>query len=391
MVRACRQWRAWSLAVVAAVAVSVVAAPQSGSAAPDRTLSTHRSEPDAQALTAGPRRVLTNGCRYSRRGIPACGAYVGATHGSNTDPRNLEAAVGRLGVRRTFYDADDVDSAVRTARHDLERRRLPWISFKLPYSWESMATGRGDAWARRLSRKLSRLDGPVWVAFHHEPEGDGNVQAWRRMQERLVPIVRRTARNVAFTVIVTGWHQFYGDPEYSLRNIWPRNVNIDVAGFDIYQQYGVVKDGETTTSWTSFAEYYRKIARWSRRADVAWGLAETGVTDVAADARPGHIRESVNLLKRHGGVAYSLLRHDAQQHRPVGPLAGRQAGRLRTSHEVLDGDRALRVATGRDGSRTAQVAASCSNASSIWRPRAAMCRPPSASESETYLVVIATR
>ena len=33
------------------------------------------------------------------------------------------------------------------AKTDLAERRLPWISFKLPYSWADMATGKGDAWA----------------------------------------------------------------------------------------------------------------------------------------------------------------------------------------------------------------------------------------------------
>ena len=35
--------------------------------------------------------LLSNGCAYSLRGIPGCGAYLGQAYGSNTDPTSLEA------------------------------------------------------------------------------------------------------------------------------------------------------------------------------------------------------------------------------------------------------------------------------------------------------------
>lgn len=251
---------------------------------------------------------LSNGCGLTNRGIPACGTLVGAAHGSNTDPTALEGQLGEhLGVRRTYYTSTGVASAVKTARADLAAGRLPWISFKLPYSWADMVAGKGDAWARDLAQRMAALDGPVWLAFHHEPEGDGDIQLWRRMQERLAPLIRSVAPNAAFTVVVTGWNQFYGDAKYSLAEIWPRGVKVDVAGFDIYQQYGVVKNGKTTTKWTDFGEYYRKIATWARSNDVAWGLGETGVTDVAAAARPAAIHDAVTLMENYGGVAYSYF------------------------------------------------------------------------------------
>lgn len=256
--------------------------------------------------TPGPAKPGT--CAVSQRGIPSCGVYVGAAHGSNTDPTALESKLGRkLAVRRTYFTASGVTKAVSTARTDLAAGRLPWMSFKLPHSWPDMVAGKGDAWAKDLAKRLGELDGPVWVAFHHEPEGDGNIQTWRKMQERLAPIVRSAASNVAFTVVVTGWNQFYGAAEYRLSEIWPRGVKVDVAGFDIYQQYGVVKNGKTTTKWTDFSEYYSKIATWARTVDVAWGLGETGVTDSAARARPEEIANSVKLMEDYGGIAYSYF------------------------------------------------------------------------------------
>ncbi|KRC48872.1 MULTISPECIES: cellulase family glycosylhydrolase [unclassified Nocardioides] len=262
-----------------------------------------RSAAPAPSTTTPP-----SGCTLSARGIPSCGVYVGAAHGSNTDPSTLESTLGgRLAVRRTYFTASGVDKAIATARTDLAAGRLPWISFKLPRSWEEMAAGRGDAWAKDIAQRLEALGGPVWVAFHHEPEGDGDIQAWRRMQEHLAPLVRTTAPHVAFTVVVTGWNQFYGAAQYRLSEIWPRGVKVDVAGFDIYQQYGVTKDGRTTTKWTDFADYYGKISTWAKSVGVSWGLGETGVTDAAAAARPAVISDSVDLMRTYGGIAYSYF------------------------------------------------------------------------------------
>lgn len=214
----------------------------------------------------------------------------------------------RLGVRRTYFTGAQVDSGVRTAAADLAAGRLPWISFKLPHTWADMASGRGDAWARDLAGRLARLPGPVWVAFHHEPEGDGDIQAWRRMQERLAPLVRSTAPNVGFTVIMTGWHQFYGDDRYSLDAIWPRGVKVDVAGFDVYNQYGVVKNGVMNTRATNLpVSYFDPISAWAARHDVAWGIAETGFTHKAARVYPHWIDNTYEALQARGGVAFTYF------------------------------------------------------------------------------------
>ncbi len=254
-------------------------------------------------------RRLSNGCRVSPRGLPGCGAYMGASHGGNDEPDSLERRAGApLGVRRTFYRGDQVEYAVRTAREDLAAGRLPWISFKLPLSWEDMAAGRGDAWTLDLSRQLGALPGPVWLAFHHEPEGDGDMSAWRRMQERLAPMVRRTAPNVAFTVILTGWNQLFGSPDYSLRKIWPRNTKVDVAGFDIYNEFGVRKHGRTISEWPGLRRnYFQPLSAWARRHDVAWGLAETGITDQGFRASPRWIQRSFHSMRSAGGVAFAYF------------------------------------------------------------------------------------
>lgn len=252
--------------------------------------------------------LLTNGCPYNTRGIPRCGVLLGAAYGANSDPTSWEEEMGhRLGVRRTYYSADEVDEAVLAARGDLHRLRVPWVSFKPPHSWAEMAAGQGDAWARELADEFSKLDGPVWVAFHHEPEGDGYISEWTAMQERLAPIVRTAAPNVAYSVILTGWNQFHGPEKLSLASVWP-DTEVDLVGFDIYNQYGVEENGSVVEERTRFKrDYFSKIERFADAHDVAWGLAETGQTDRSARVEPKFVQHIYRGVRNHGGVAVAYF------------------------------------------------------------------------------------
>ncbi len=255
--------------------------------------------------------TLSNGCAYGKRGIPACGAYFGAAVGGNTDPAAFESEMGRrLGVRRTYFGPTQVDRAVSTAKADLAKGRLPWISLKLPESWARMASGAGDAWATDLARRLARLNGPVWVAFHHEPEGDGAIRNWTRMQERLGPILRANAPNAAFTVVTTGWNQLYGPARYRLENIWP-DTKVDVAGFDVYSFAYTYKDGVLrTTPMNIEADYFQPFQAWSAEVGTRWALAETGYTHLAAQHDPDWLRQTHAEMIATKGIAMAYFNSD---------------------------------------------------------------------------------
>jgi hypothetical protein len=247
---------------------------------------------------------LTNGCTISTRGIPSCGAYVGASYGANSSVTAWERRMHKpLGVHRTFWGGHSVAAAVRTARVDASHHRLPWISFKPPYSWAQMASGRGDAWARGVARQLRSVRGPVWVAIHHEPEGDGNIAQWKAMQKRLAPIMRAAAPNLAYTIILTGYNEFHGPAKYRMSKIWP-NTKIDVAGFDIYEGYGV----QGSKKWKNFyRSYFLPIQKWARSAHTTWGLAETGYSNAAAKRQPRWMRKVYTQMVNHGGKAFSYF------------------------------------------------------------------------------------
>lgn len=261
---------------------------------------------DSSTSTTG---VLSNGCAYSARGLPSCGAYFGAAYGANDDPTPFERQVHRnLGVHRTFFGPSQVSSAVNTAQTDLAAGRLPWISFKLPYSWSDMAIGKGDAWAKNIATRMAELNGPVWIAFHHEPEGDGNIALWTAIQKRLSPIVRNAAPNVAYTIVVTGWNQLYGPSRYSFDAIWPGDGLVDVIGVDVYLSYGVTKDGRTTTKFTDVdAAYFKPISAWAKSHGTHWGLAESGYTDAAVVDHPTWLHDSYTQLMNRNGVAFSYF------------------------------------------------------------------------------------
>jgi hypothetical protein len=254
-------------------------------------------------------RMLSNGCHYSERGIPSCGVLMGAAYGGNREPSAWEDSMGHgLGVRRTYWAPDEVDEAVASAAHDLSRQRVPWMSFKLPHSWEDMREGSGDAWARSLARDLAGLDGPVWLALHHEPEGDGDIRAWTAMQARLAPIVREAAPNVAYSIILTGWQQLNGEREYSLDALWPEGTSIDLLGFDVFNKYGVQKDGTTFDEHTRLRrDYFPSFDVFAKQHGVAWGLAETGYTDEAAREDPDWISRTYDALLENDGVVFSYF------------------------------------------------------------------------------------
>lgn len=300
--------------------VAVTVRPQASEAA----LEVSVSIVDARAQSAlwvdevevqGPANAARQGCGATERGLPLCGVYVGGSVGLNEDPQAFEQRVGgRLAIRRTFFQADQVSQAVAIAREDLARGRLPWISFKFPASWEAMAQGRGDEWARDIASRLDRLDGPVWVAFHHEPEKDGNIALWRRTQERLAPIVRSTAPNVGYTVILMGYHQVDQTARgqlvdsasvLSLDNLWP-DTTVDVLGIDPYNYYGVPgrsPDGPADLS----TEYFQPIGAWAKRNKVAWAVAETGYTGATSAERPTWLEDTLRGLKANNGIALTYF------------------------------------------------------------------------------------
>jgi hypothetical protein len=243
------------------------------------------------------------GCVNTVNGIPprGSGAYVGAATGGTQTYTGLETATGMtLREHRTYFTAGQVDGAVRVVKADLAAGRLPWISFKLPYSWADMANGRGDSWALDLTQRLATVGGPVWLAFHHEPEYDGQpIQDWVRMQQHLAPIVHANSNNIAYTVIFSSWNVTYGS--YPLSEVWP-GAGVDILGIDIYNNYNV-RSGKMMDPM----HFIPIFQQWADSHGVRWAIAESGYNQDAADIDPAWLDTMYNDAVANGAAAFSYF------------------------------------------------------------------------------------
>lgn len=200
---------------------------------------------------------------------------------------------------------NQVDYAISSVKEDLAAGRLPWISFKLPYSWADMAAGRGDAWTIDLADKLAKVGGPVWLAFHHEPEGDGNMQDWTRMQQHLAPIIHARTNNVAYTVILIAWNSLFGPyDDQHLDRVYPGSQYVDILGMDVYNEYGAKS---FITESLDPMRYFSVIGAWARQHDVEWAVAETGYTKEAATVDRDWLQTAFHDLESEGGIALSYF------------------------------------------------------------------------------------
>lgn len=208
------------------------------------------------------------------------GPYVGAAVQDNGDPAVLEGAAGRhLGLHRTYWSTSKVSASISQAMADVEAGRIPWLSYKLGVSWSDAAAGAADAAIKALAAKLATVPGEVWVAIHHEPEGDGNLVKWVALQQRLLPLLA-AAPNVRTSIILTAWDTFdSGNPAYSLESLWPGNM-CQILGFDAYNPYGDAN--HVGKGWVDLSHFFDLIAPAAQALGVDWAIAETGYTDSAA-------------------------------------------------------------------------------------------------------------
>ncbi len=133
---------------------------------------------DDDAVVPAPDAVPSPGATYPAR--PADGTlYWGAAVQGNGDPvpRHETPSGHVLGLRRTFFSwSQRLTGLLDIVDADQAAGRLPWVSLKTP-SWAEMAAGDHDVELEALLQALASRSGPVWLTFHHEPEGGGGVNS----------------------------------------------------------------------------------------------------------------------------------------------------------------------------------------------------------------------
>ena len=161
---------------------------------------------------------------------------------SSADLSASVAAVGAVGLRRTFYNWADKgeDKAIRS---DHAAGRMPWISFKPPggtAGWGSIASGGYDGDILAMAQRYASYAKPVIATFHHEPTNDGGdpaqyAAAWVRIHDMMA--AETGLANVTFAPILGDWEfnpkNRDGQPDaYLTSDVLDR---IPFLGVDLYQ------------------------------------------------------------------------------------------------------------------------------------------------------------
>lgn len=203
-----------------------------------------------------------------------------AVHG-NGDPktRHEQQAGVSLSLRRTFFQWHHHESAnsflFKTVENDIANNRLSWVSTKTP-SWREVASGKHDARIDHLLKRLESYNHPIWLTFHHEPEGGGGnnfpddpggAAAWRGMQIRVRERMDALGiDNVAFAPILMSWTW---DPsskrspsDWYVPGIW------DFYGIDHYQN----SESGTMLSGRGFNNFMK----WIANKNLPVGIGEWG-------------------------------------------------------------------------------------------------------------------
>ena len=298
---------------------------------------------NAAAVTSSKDQVVHNVLGVNERvflpsgGGPATNTLLGVG-GGNVDPSYLEGtAAGNLGIRRLYYHIPgDESAAIGKIQEDQAKGRISWLSLKLDgVTWAQCASGAMDTTVTNFNNQLAALnlqsDVPVWLCFHHEPEGDDVTSDFKLMQNRLIP--RITAPNVKCWIILTGWHEIFGSNSFT--EWWPTTVVPYGIAIDPYNWYSTGEPPKT--AWDELNIYYAATKAFADSKGVKWGIAEFGLDHDAYNDVP---RDGAHWIDRAyndanalgcAGMSYfdTNLNNPANTDWRLSTLAGKQASFMR--------------------------------------------------------------
>jgi hypothetical protein len=273
-------------------------------------------------------------CSARFPGDPCSSLYYGAA--ADGDPTSLELRAGhKLSLNRSYMQAGTPTKRfVSRAKDDVANGRIPLISTKVPGSWAAVAAGKQDAWLLDRIRALAKVNGPVWLALHHEPTGDGAPADWVAMQKHARKLIDANSKNIALVGILNGWEfrKKNGNPgAYNM----PVGTGVDIMGFDSYNSWSPTNGKK----WQPASEVLSpavKIAKWGYPTLVG----EYGVrTDPTHPGRAANwMRNAYSYATAHHFVGLSYF--DSGQNSPDGTW-------------VLDSERLLAFRQNLNAARTA--------------------------------------
>ena len=206
--------------------------------------------------------------------------YLGVS--SVGDISDTTSRTGALGLQRSYFSWTAAAGENRQIASDHAASRIPWISFKPPFTtsggWAAVASGRYDADIRARARRYAALSKPVIVTFNHEPHNDNTgtpadfARAWTRIHD--VMKSETGLRNVAHVPIIGEWVYSpvnkNGNPDAYITSAVLARCSF--LGVDLYQN----RTGD------GYAIRLGRILKWldaRGHSTKMVGLGETGATD----------------------------------------------------------------------------------------------------------------
>ena len=175
------------------------------------------------------------------------------------DQRVNEVGPG-LQARRIFVTS--LTGSLNLATQACGAGMYPVISLKTgSYSWAQVAAGVADADLLSMATRLAALPCDVFVAIHHEPDGDGTPADWSSMQVHALPLLGADP-GVKVGVIGNGWwwsgtQRGLSDPEIA-QWIPASVINVsDVIAGDTYQ--GNATGEEPATKIANMGAWARRV------------------------------------------------------------------------------------------------------------------------------------
>jgi hypothetical protein len=147
----------------------------------------------------------------------------------------------------------------------------------------------------------------VLLAFSHEPEGDGNLPDWVRMQRHLAPIVHARTSNVAYTVIFSAWNVLLGPANEALAKLWPGSQYVDLLGIDVYNYFGTYRGRDGGKVQMDPSRYFDLLGSWTRAHGVPWAIGETAYTASSARNNPNWLQNEFNTMLGQGGRGFTYF------------------------------------------------------------------------------------
>lgn len=263
--------------------------------------------------------VATVGEMWATNGIPLNGQivmgmagdqYTGNVNSISTfNAQQLQIQDGDpnqrgFGLWHTYYRADAAGSQAISAIegdcrdcHDIHV--IPWINVKMsgsgPGTWADVTAGNQDSWILPLLADLGALAGPVWISWHHEPDGDseGTKAEFRAMQQYLYPLVN-AYDNLAQLVTVGGYQQATGG-SHTWDDYYPGDDYCDGYIFNPYMKYLA---NQPESYWeqddglgSNVSREFAKLDDWATAGghDIMLGVGEYGISAGASATAQGYI------------------------------------------------------------------------------------------------------